>query len=232
MCAQAGNVNTGACDPLRPIVAAAHEAGAWVHVDGAFGLWAAASPALRHLVAGTTGADSWAVDAHKWLNVPYDCGLAIVADAEAHAAAMSATADYLRRATTGSPARRRCPAAGARSPSTPRCATSGARAGRAGRALLRARARGWRRAMEGVEGAAVLNDVVLNQVLRALRRRRRRTAGDRGASSAAARRGSAGPSGTGVGRGARVVLELVDDGTPTAAPPRSGGCCRARRAVR
>ena len=88
MCAQAGNVNTGACDPMPPIVDAAREAGAWVHVDGAFGLWAAASPSLAGLVEGCRGADSWAVDAHKWLNVPYDCGLAIVADAEAHAAAM------------------------------------------------------------------------------------------------------------------------------------------------
>src|SRR5215211_481263 len=86
VCAQAGNVNTGACDPLLPIVAAAREAGAWVHVDGAFGLWAAASPRLAAMVAGADAADSWALDAHKWLNVPYDCGVAIVADAEAHTA--------------------------------------------------------------------------------------------------------------------------------------------------
>src|SRR3954454_22121864 len=95
VCAQAGNVNTGACDAMLPIVAAAREAGAWVHVDGAFGMWAAAAPRRRALVAGADGADSWAIDAHKWLNVPYDSGLAIVADGEAHAAAMSAVADYL-----------------------------------------------------------------------------------------------------------------------------------------
>src|SRR5215207_4419817 len=101
VCAQAGNVNTGACDPMLPIVAAARDAGAWVHVDGAFGMWAAASPRLASLVAGADGADSWALDAHKWLNVPYDCGVAIVADGEAHAAAMSATAEYLLASDDG-----------------------------------------------------------------------------------------------------------------------------------
>src|SRR5918994_76609 len=80
VCAQAGNVNTGACDPMFPIVAAAHETGAWVHVDGAFGLWAAASSGTRHLMTGAEEADSWATDAHKTVNVPYACGLAIVRD--------------------------------------------------------------------------------------------------------------------------------------------------------
>src|SRR5215210_1215396 len=98
VCAQAGNVNTGACDPLPPIVAAAREAGAWVHVDGAFGLWAAASPRLRGLVDGAAAADSWATDGHKWLNVPYDCGVVAVRDRAAHAAAMSMTAAYLVQA--------------------------------------------------------------------------------------------------------------------------------------
>jgi glutamate/tyrosine decarboxylase-like PLP-dependent enzyme len=93
--AQAGNVNTGAIDPLGEICAAGREAGAWVHVDGAFGLWAAASPSRRHLVAGAEVADSWATDAHKWLNVPYDCGIAIVRDAEAHRAATSSAAAYI-----------------------------------------------------------------------------------------------------------------------------------------
>jgi glutamate/tyrosine decarboxylase-like PLP-dependent enzyme len=93
--AQAGNVNTGAFDPLPDIVAAVRELpNAWLHVDGAFGLWAAASPALRHVVAGLDGADSWTTDAHKWLNVPYDCGIAIVRDPEAHLAAMSYGAAY------------------------------------------------------------------------------------------------------------------------------------------
>jgi len=95
LCVQAGNVNSGACDPIGEIVAAAHAAGAWVHVDGAFGLWAAAAPARAHLVAGAETADSWATDAHKWLNVPYDCGLAFVRDADAMRAAMGISATYL-----------------------------------------------------------------------------------------------------------------------------------------
>jgi glutamate/tyrosine decarboxylase-like PLP-dependent enzyme len=97
VCAQAGNVNTGAIDPLGPICDFAHEAGAWVHVDGAFGLWANASPRRRHLLAGCEQADSWATDAHKWLNVPYDCGMAFVADGEAHRQAMAVHAGYLQQ---------------------------------------------------------------------------------------------------------------------------------------
>jgi glutamate/tyrosine decarboxylase-like PLP-dependent enzyme len=97
ICAQAGNVNSGACDPLAEIAALARRSGAWLHVDGAFGLWAAASPRLRHLVAGAVLADSWATDAHKWLNVPYDSGIVAVADSGAHSAAMSATASYLQQ---------------------------------------------------------------------------------------------------------------------------------------
>jgi len=95
VCAQAGNVNTGAFDPFSEIAPLTQARSAWLHVDGAFGLWAAVSPALRHLVAGVEVADSWATDGHKWLNVPYDSGLAIVADASAHRAAMSVTAAYL-----------------------------------------------------------------------------------------------------------------------------------------
>jgi glutamate/tyrosine decarboxylase-like PLP-dependent enzyme len=97
VCAQAGNVNTGAFDPIHEIADAAHERGAWLHVDGAFGLWAAASPSRRHLVEGHAKADSWATDAHKWLNVPYDSGLAIVARKEEHGAAMAKRAAYLVR---------------------------------------------------------------------------------------------------------------------------------------
>src|SRR6185436_15290222 len=78
VCIQAGNVNTGAVDPADQIIAKAKAAGAWVHVDGAFGLWAAAAPGRAHLMAGYAEADSWATDSHKWLNVPYDSGLAIV----------------------------------------------------------------------------------------------------------------------------------------------------------
>jgi glutamate/tyrosine decarboxylase-like PLP-dependent enzyme len=101
ICAQAGDVNTGAFDPLGEIVAIARaRANVWVHVDGAFGLWAAATPKHRHLTAGLAGADSWATDAHKWLNVPYDCGLAFVKDASAHRAAMARSAAYLQRSTT------------------------------------------------------------------------------------------------------------------------------------
>ncbi len=95
ICTQAGNVNTGAFDPLRDIADATRASGAWVHVDGAFGLWAAASPALRHLAEGIERADSWATDAHKWLNVPYDSGLAFVRDGDALRAAMAVTAEYL-----------------------------------------------------------------------------------------------------------------------------------------
>ncbi|MEO3810240.1 pyridoxal-dependent decarboxylase [Sphaerisporangium sp. B11E5] len=95
VCLQAGNVNTGACDPLREAADLAHRHGGWVHVDGAFGLWAAAAPATRHLVDGVDLADSWACDGHKWLNVPYDSAFAFCAHPAAHAAAMSYTAAYL-----------------------------------------------------------------------------------------------------------------------------------------
>ena len=97
VCAQAGNVATGASDPVRDIITSAHARGAWVHVDGAFGLWAAAVPELRAQVDGMAAADSWTTDAHKWLNVPYDSGLAFVAHAAPHRAAMSMFASYLQR---------------------------------------------------------------------------------------------------------------------------------------
>ncbi len=91
ICLQAGNVNSGAFDPIGPAIELirARHPDAWIHIDGAFGLWAAASPAYRHLVAGHDGADSWATDGHKWLNVPYDCGYAFVRDPAMHAAALS-----------------------------------------------------------------------------------------------------------------------------------------------
>jgi glutamate/tyrosine decarboxylase-like PLP-dependent enzyme len=95
VCTQAGNVNTGAFDPIGVLVEEAHTADAWVHVDGAFGLWAAAAPSLRPLTAGIATADSWATDAHKWLNVPYDSGLAFVRDVDSLRAAMAVTAAYL-----------------------------------------------------------------------------------------------------------------------------------------
>ena len=167
VCAQAGNVNSGAFDPLAEITAAAREHGAWVHVDGAFGLWAAASPALAHLVEGVGDADSWATDGHKWLNVPYDCGVVAVRDREAHAAAMGMSAAYLVRD------------AGARSNSdwVPEASRRGR--GFAVYAALRSLGRTGvaelverncalaRRLAERVAagGMEVLNDVVLNQVL-------------------------------------------------------------------
>ncbi len=95
VCVQAGNVNTGACDPIGPLCQRAHSQGAWVHVDGAFGMWAAAAPRRAHLVAGIEAADSWATDAHKWLNVPYDSGLVFARDGAALRAAMSVGGAYL-----------------------------------------------------------------------------------------------------------------------------------------
>ncbi len=99
VCVQAGNVNTGAFDPFVPLIESAHRRGAWVHIDGAFGLWAAASPSRRVLLAGADGADSWTLDGHKWLNVPYESGIVIVAHPSAHRASMSQTAVYLTGAT-------------------------------------------------------------------------------------------------------------------------------------
>jgi glutamate/tyrosine decarboxylase-like PLP-dependent enzyme len=95
VCAQVGNVNSGACDPVGDLAALTRAHDAWLHVDGAFGLWAAVAPSRRHLVAGLAGADSWATDAHKWLNVPYDSGVAIVADPAAQTGALGVGAAYL-----------------------------------------------------------------------------------------------------------------------------------------
>jgi glutamate/tyrosine decarboxylase-like PLP-dependent enzyme len=100
---QAGNVNTGACDDLRAGIDLARRYGAWVHVDGAFGLWAAASPSTRPLVEGLEEADSWACDGHKWLNLPYDSGFVFCARPVVHAAATSYTASYLVGSGTDSP---------------------------------------------------------------------------------------------------------------------------------
>ena len=95
VCLQAGNVNSGASDPFEALISWGHDEGAWVHVDGAFGLWAAASEHTRGQVSGVEQADSWATDSHKWLNTTYDCGIALVRDAEALRAAMEASAAYL-----------------------------------------------------------------------------------------------------------------------------------------
>jgi glutamate/tyrosine decarboxylase-like PLP-dependent enzyme len=95
VCAQAGEINTGAFDPFLDIARTCRDHRAWLHIDGAFGLWAAASQRRHTLVAGAEQANSWATDGHKWLNVPYDCGIAIVADAQAHLAAMTSTSAYV-----------------------------------------------------------------------------------------------------------------------------------------
>jgi glutamate/tyrosine decarboxylase-like PLP-dependent enzyme len=167
VCAQAGEVNSGAVDPLEEIAEAAGEHGAWLHVDGAFGLWAAASPQLRHLVAGADRADSWAVDAHKWLNVPYDGAVAIVADRDAVRAAIAVTASYLHSDEGRDPVDY-SPEMSRRARSIPVYAAL-RQLGRAGVAELVERccalARRLAEAMEELDGAEVLNDVVLNQVL-------------------------------------------------------------------
>jgi glutamate/tyrosine decarboxylase-like PLP-dependent enzyme len=169
VCAQAGNVNTGAFDPLKEIVAACRERGAWCHVDGAFGLWAAAAPGRAHLTAGAGAADSWAVDAHKWLNLPYASAVAFVAHPEAHTAAMRLTAAYL---TTAGPTERNgadwVPEASRRARVFPVWAALRF-LGRHGVADLveRCCALASRMAarLDAHARAAVLNDVVLNQVL-------------------------------------------------------------------
>jgi glutamate/tyrosine decarboxylase-like PLP-dependent enzyme len=166
VCAQAGNVNSGAFDPLEPIEYLCEQSGAWLHVDGAFGLWAAASPELRHLTRGLERADSWATDAHKWLNVPYDTGLAIVSDREAHRRTMSIAAAYL---VAGAQRDNYdyTPEASRRARGFPLYAALRS-LGRRGLAELVerncAQAREFARVLaEG--GAEILNDVVLNQVL-------------------------------------------------------------------
>jgi glutamate/tyrosine decarboxylase-like PLP-dependent enzyme len=165
VCAQAGEVGSGASDPLEAIAAAKGQA--WLHVDGAFGLWAAASPTLRHLVQGAELADSWAVDAHKWLNVPYDSGLAIVADPEALRAAMGVRASYLPDSEGREPLDH-VPEMSRRARAIPVYAALRS-LGRAGLAELVERscalARRLADAMREVDGVEVLNDVVLNQVL-------------------------------------------------------------------
>ncbi|MGH8030627.1 MAG: pyridoxal phosphate-dependent decarboxylase family protein [Arenimonas sp.] len=169
VCAQAGNVNTGAFDPLHAIGPLANAHGAWLHVDGAFGLWARASEQLAPLAVGMELADSWATDAHKWLNVPYDCGVAIVRHAQDHRDAMTSKAPYLVQ--TGG-AERDCmdwvPEFSRRGRGVPVYATLRA-LGRDGVAALVdrccAHARRFAGRLRAEPGVEVLTDVVLNQVL-------------------------------------------------------------------
>jgi glutamate/tyrosine decarboxylase-like PLP-dependent enzyme len=166
VCTQAGNVNTGAFDPVEEIAAQAHEAGAWVHVDGAFGLWAAAAPARAHLVRGVGTADSWATDAHKWLNTPYDSGLAFVRDPEPLRAAMGLTAAYLPDSMMREPAAH-APELSRRARGVEVWAVLRA-LGRSGLAdLVERDCRHAARFARGLADAGyeILNDVVLNQVL-------------------------------------------------------------------
>jgi glutamate/tyrosine decarboxylase-like PLP-dependent enzyme len=166
VCLQAGNVNTGAFDPAADICPAAREAGAWIHVDGAFGLWAAASPQFAHLTQGFELADSWATDGHKWPNLGYDCGIALVRDPQALRGAMSIQAAYLIEGATREPSHY--------TPEMSRRARgielwAGLRSlGRSGMAeIVERTCRHARRFAEGLSAAGyqILNDVVLNQVL-------------------------------------------------------------------
>jgi glutamate/tyrosine decarboxylase-like PLP-dependent enzyme len=170
VCAQAGNVNTGACDDMTSVAEAARDVGAWVHVDGAFGLWAAASPRTAHLVRGIELADSWGCDGHKWLNVPYDTGYAICAHPEVHATALAYTASYLTGQDVG-----REFGGGDLVPESSRRARGFATwaalrsLGRTGVADLVDRscnlARRFAEQLDELEGVEVVNDVVLNQVV-------------------------------------------------------------------
>ncbi|HZP57930.1 MAG TPA: pyridoxal-dependent decarboxylase [Dehalococcoidia bacterium] len=163
---QAGNVNTGSFDPIGEICEWAHARGGWVHVDGAFGLWAAAAPERRHLVRGVERADSWATDAHKWLNVPYDSGLAIVREPDTLRAAMAMTAAYLPAESERDPASY-TPELSRRARGVEVWAALKS-LGRSGLAdLIERCCRHATRFAEGLSAAGyrVLNDVVLNQVL-------------------------------------------------------------------
>jgi glutamate/tyrosine decarboxylase-like PLP-dependent enzyme len=166
VCAQAGNVATGAFDPFEEIADVCAERGAWLHVDGAFGLWAAAVPSLSHLTRGLARADSWGVDAHKWLNVPYDCAMALVNDEEAHAASMSLAGPYL----VVEPGRRDSSNYVPESSRRARAVTVYAALRSLGRVgvieiVERNCAQARRMAEQLSEVGDILNDVVLNQVL-------------------------------------------------------------------
>jgi glutamate/tyrosine decarboxylase-like PLP-dependent enzyme len=166
ICIQAGNVNTGAFDPASAICAAAKETGSWVHVDGAFGLWAACAPERANLMRGFNGADSWATDAHKWLNVPYDCGLAFVRDGAALYQALNLQAAYLPPGALRDPMQW-TPESSRRARGVEVWAALKS-LGRSGLAeMVERTCRHAERFAGGLRAAghAVLNDVVVNQVL-------------------------------------------------------------------
>ncbi len=167
VCLQAGNLHSGAFDPFEEAIAVAHQHGAWVHVDGAFGLWAAASPRLDHLVRGFASADSWATDAHKTLNVPYDCGVAIVAHPDPLRAAMSMHADYLVSAGDPGDPFDKVPELSRRARGVPVWAAL-QQLGSSGVTnlvdRLVANARAIADGIASVDGAEILNDVVFTQV--------------------------------------------------------------------
>ena len=165
LCAQAGEVNTGAFDPFEPLIDWARERNCWVHIDGAIALWAAASPSRRHLTRGIERADSWTTDGHKWLNVPYDCGIVLVRNVAALRPSMSARAEYLP--DTGLDPMHHTPQSSQRARAIEVWAALRT-LGRAGLAELIDRcsdhARRFADALRAA-GCEVLNDVVINQVL-------------------------------------------------------------------
>src|SRR5687767_385617 len=165
VCVQAGNVNTGAFDPIHQIAPPARDAGAWVHVDGAFGLWARVTPRFAHLAEGIELADSWATDAHKWLNVPYDSGIALVRNADALRRAMAVSAEYLPVAIANPSDYTLEFSRRARGVDIWAALRSLGRSGLA--ELVERNCRQARRFAEGLSAAGfeILNDVILNQVL-------------------------------------------------------------------
>ncbi|WP_084780310.1 pyridoxal phosphate-dependent decarboxylase family protein [Planobispora rosea] len=167
VCLQAGNLHSGAFDPFPEAIAVARRYGAWVHVDGAFGLWAGATPRLRHLVDGCEAADSWATDAHKTLNVPYDCGVVIVARTRASRRALGVHASYLVSSDEAADPMQKVPELSRRARGVPVWAALRS-LGRTGVAALverlAANARALAEGIAAVDGATVLNDVVFTQV--------------------------------------------------------------------
>ena len=166
VCIQAGNVNSGAFDPAKEICSRAKEAGAWVHVDGAFGLWAAVSPAYTHLVEGFELADSWAIDCHKWLNVPYDSAIALVRNPEHLSKAMEMSAAYLQPSAMREPCHY-TPESSRRARGVELWAAMRSLGRRGLRELIERNCRFARIFGERLQraGFEVLNEVVLNQVL-------------------------------------------------------------------